>query len=758
MAEDWEKYAVDTPKSDEWEQYAIPSPSARPNIGDLAFDTYARAGMGAYDAMKWIPGVKQLANITPGTSADQLSQNLKGNANLGQQVVQGTGQALASLPQMLPFVKAAGAIPVIGNMAGGSVAPIAGLAGYGATKAIAQGQPVVQGALEGAGQGVAYSAGGALGSKIGQMAFNPLARAIGGQVGKSMASMAPAVGTAIGSAGAGAITAPQGEQTSNAIVAGALGTLNPIGKESYDDVLDKASKGHRNILNPGKEDINNIEIKNKKDIDDSMRLAAEQGLIYGKTLDGSKIDTTIARAQNLASIAPYEQQLNQVLASDPHKLFDIREIGETTKEQLNDPTHPSYLKNGEDYQNAVMTIDKAIQGEVNRPGGSPFVNAQKLNTIKQGLWQRTYTPDAPNANNIVRQVGYNAKNAIEQAFPNQDVADLNRAIGERMTLNRILEKAHGRGIQSGKIGKYVSGMVGAMTGQAVGKTIPGVGELVGPVAGYEAGSKISGILNDPSNISRSIASKVKLSQLANGIDPNPKFTPVPQVNAPPQPQSANLGQFNPIRINNPQGTIFGPNGQPLNPLANTVTPQKNPLNNTVKALGVAGALGASAMFNPLNAQASQVKEPERLQLPADQYTKKEESFQAHPYIDTKGNKTIGYGFNMAQIENKLPRLVVEGKRPLTRDEADNIYTNLYANARNSAQNFVGDKWHSLNGQQQKALTDMTYNMGSIGGFKKLKNAIEEGNYTTASNEIMNSKYAKEAPNRAARNAALISMR
>lgn len=155
-------------------------------------------------------------------------------------------------------------------------------------------------------------------------------------------------------------------------------------------------------------------------------------------------------------------------------------------------------------------------------------------------------------------------------------------------------------------------------------------------------------------------------------------------------------------------------------------------------------------FNPIKNSES---DGDKLNLSADQYTKKEEIFQAHPYIDTKSNKMIGYGFKMDSIVNMLPRLVREGKIPLAKEEADKIFNKLYAKARKSAQSFVGDKWHSLNGQQQKALIDMAYK-GKLNS-ASLKKAISNGDFHTASAHIMNSDHAKESPNRAQRNSMLI---
>lgn len=143
-----------------------------------------------------------------------------------------------------------------------------------------------------------------------------------------------------------------------------------------------------------------------------------------------------------------------------------------------------------------------------------------------------------------------------------------------------------------------------------------------------------------------------------------------------------------------------------------------------------------------------------MNLPADQYTKNHESFQAHPYIDPKGNKRIGHGFKMDEVTQHLPHLVNEGKRPLTKQESEVIFNKMYAKARKKAQVFADDKWHSLTGQQQKSLIDIAYT-GHLSGMKKLKKHIQEGNHHSASHEIMNSEHAKEYPTREQRNAKLI---
>lgn len=48
-------------------------------------------------------------------------------------------------------------------------------------------------------------------------------------------------------------------------------------------------------------------------------------------------------------------------------------------------------------------------------------------------------------------------------------------------------------------------------------------------------------------------------------------------------------------------------------------------------------------------------------------------FSAHPYIDMNGNKRIGHGLNMKTVDRHLPELVRKGKRPITKQESEEIF-------------------------------------------------------------------------------------
>lgn len=816
------------------------------SLPDTTAQSLGAVGKGAWDAMSFMPGARfEPTPSSLGPDINKMIDNFNPLANAANptatNIAYGLGNAIPTVAMANPIVKGASALPMVGaagKLGLGGITPAAlGFGAFEGGKAAMQGQPVGPAALEGAKSGAAFGIGGKLGATVADQIANPLAKAVGGEAGQMMNRFAPNVGTGAGMATAGALMAPDGQKIPSALIGGGMGLANPMNPiaaknmttEQHDNLINEYANNYRDVLNPGKGLIQKVEIKSGKDLDDTFKLAAREGLVINRDSE-NKLDTRGAVQQLQPKIDVLKNQLNDALASDPHKQFDLEDLRDNAKDNMS-----GNIKNAEDLNKAHSQVDNAIDAEIARNG--QFVNGPKLNDIKQGLWSKSYDPLSPNSDAVSRKLGNVAKTMIEEAYPQQDVQDLNKQMGKYIDLQKVLEASHGNVVQNGKIGRYASQGAGAIVGGAIGSHLPLLGDLAGPIAGFEAGGKVSDFMNDPARITGEMAKRVHginivdrpalaskrggtiLPELLNPVNqasalPNNSQPPlgIPNIFSdrgavPVNPnviRQGNSGQNNaPINMPNPiQRLGYSPTqsvpeylqqrqnapyaqepilaGRPDQPysqgpqsivnsgkeampsIQNPITKPSggtglSPIAST--AFGGAAALGIGSIFNPLNAQASQVKDHERLSLPSDQYTKKEEGFQASPYIDTKGNKTIGYGFKMDSAGQYLPKLVQEGKRPLTRVEADKVYTKLYANARSSAQDFAGDSWHNLSGQQQKALSDMAYNMGGkINGFKKLRQSIEDQDFNSAANEIMNSTYGRESKNRASRNAALIAMR
>ena len=109
------------------------------------------------------------------------------------------------------------------------------------------------------------------------------------------------------------------------------------------------------------------------------------------------------------------------------------------------------------------------------------------------------------------------------------------------------------------------------------------------------------------------------------------------------------------------------------------------------------------------------------------------------YQDSLGFQTVGYG-----------RLLSRG---FSQDEADHLLTNDIQEARTAAEKYP---WYStLDHVRQDVVTAMIFNLGptSFAGFHNLIAALSKGDWVTASNEAMDSKWAKQVGSRASRYAA-----
>ena len=112
----------------------------------------------------------------------------------------------------------------------------------------------------------------------------------------------------------------------------------------------------------------------------------------------------------------------------------------------------------------------------------------------------------------------------------------------------------------------------------------------------------------------------------------------------------------------------------------------------------------------------------------------EEGFRSVPYTDTRGFLTVGYGTNLsAGLSSEEAAALVQIKIDYNRKQ------------------LVLFSWFAdLDSVRQDVLEDMVYNMGlsAVLNFKGMIAALVAKNYAKASEEMLNSAWAKEVPHRA----------
>lgn len=123
---------------------------------------------------------------------------------------------------------------------------------------------------------------------------------------------------------------------------------------------------------------------------------------------------------------------------------------------------------------------------------------------------------------------------------------------------------------------------------------------------------------------------------------------------------------------------------------------------------------------------------------AEEYVKRHEGEVLTPYKDSRGILTIGVGHNLEMGISKAASDFIfkedMDKAEALLNERCPVFAKLDAN-------------------RQIVLIDLCFNLGISGllGFKKMLAALNEGNWNKAAAELMNSKYAKQVPNRAKEN-------
>lgn len=121
-----------------------------------------------------------------------------------------------------------------------------------------------------------------------------------------------------------------------------------------------------------------------------------------------------------------------------------------------------------------------------------------------------------------------------------------------------------------------------------------------------------------------------------------------------------------------------------------------------------------------------------------------EGMVLHCYKDHLGLDTIGIG-----------RLVHENKGGITEDEAKFLLANdIQTVCDRLDRNFPF--WRDLSENRQHVMIDLSFNLGNrLNQFKNFLSHLQTGDYEPASKHLLDSKYAKQVPNRANRNADLI---
>jgi hypothetical protein len=301
----------------------------------------------------------------------------------------------------------------------------------------------------------------------------------------------------------------------------------------------KATNKYREMLKPTAGDIKAVEVKRGLSIDDSYNLAAKEKLPIESTKTGKdmRLDTAKAREMVKKKASAANKELTAKL-NEHRQTFDIRELG---KQALDDIE--ATVKDATEAKTMKRDVNRFLQDNIERNNNSPVFTTAQLNKVKGGLWNQGYNQLKPTAKVSARKFGHIIADTIEQSITDVPVKELNNLTSKYLTLNDLLENAHGRVVQGGKLSQYFGKTIGTGIGGAAGYAVGGpAGSVIGAGAGAYAGGEAVAAFNSPSRMSRIGATameqsnKLKLmnsptDRMIRGIDRLPQRIPqAPNIN------------------------------------------------------------------------------------------------------------------------------------------------------------------------------------------------------------------------------------
>tara|TARA_R110000737_G_C14270274_1_gene430277 strand:+ start:145 stop:570 length:426 start_codon:yes stop_codon:yes gene_type:complete len=124
--------------------------------------------------------------------------------------------------------------------------------------------------------------------------------------------------------------------------------------------------------------------------------------------------------------------------------------------------------------------------------------------------------------------------------------------------------------------------------------------------------------------------------------------------------------------------------------------------------------------------------------------KHHEGFSPTVYEDTLGYKTVGYGHLVTSRDD-----FVTGEL-YSPEQLEGVFEEDYATAVENAHDILEDEGITLEPTVESVLIEMAFQLGSprLKKFIKFIAALKEKNYSTAADEMMDSRWASQTPSRA----------
>lgn len=178
---------------------------------------------------------------------------------------------------------------------------------------------------------------------------------------------------------------------------------------------------------------------------------------------------------------------------------------------------------------------------------------------------------------------------------------------------------------------------------------------------------------------------------------------------------------------------------------------------------VAQGFGSDAQVQLAQATDQQAQPAQQQDLAQDQEFRDRlavhEDRRAQVYTDTEGHPTVGVGFNLDRADAREALTAVganyddvrAGRATLTDAQINGLLDRTAGEAVTTARNYFNG-FDQLDVTRQRVIADMAFNLGPdrLGNFQNLHEALTNGDYNAAANEMADSRWADQVGRRADR--------
>lgn len=272
--------------------------------------------------------------------------------------------------------------------------------------------------------------------------------------------------------------------------------------------INKQAETFRKIVKPGISEIKNAEVLGNKDLNDAFKIMAKEGVKIEKGPEGKMVTTN--------SVVPLQEQiknksalLRAELESKPRQVFDLNKVAENVKKKIDNMRLSALERKAmkEDVDEVIgaeleTIYPKQVIEQMVRPGKEiggikqvyktklrPLVDGVGANDIKSSMWKMGYNQMKPTAHKTARLIGGELREQIENAYKDKRINAINKEIGDYSTAVHLLNKAHGRIIPGGFMGREIAGVIGSIAGAST--PVPYAGPIIGNFLGKKAFEAIS---------------------------------------------------------------------------------------------------------------------------------------------------------------------------------------------------------------------------------------------------------------------------